>query len=84
MLGTGKMLHGHHIHISDYHAVDSSRVLAALMTELVNIAPEKNLFSKLTRDNGSPSGFLKALGRRDLAVPSPLRTGGPFGSRVRW
>ena len=81
-LGTGKMLHGVHIHISDYHAIDTTRVLAALITELSNIAPEKNLFSKLTRDNGSPSGFLKALGRRDLAaslagkgVPEDILTG---------
>lgn len=81
-LGTGKMLHGVQIHISDYHAVNSAKVAAALMTELVRIAPERNLFAKLQRDNGSPSGFLKAIGDRAMAeqlarneVPESLVSG---------
>jgi uncharacterized protein YbbC (DUF1343 family) len=81
-LGTGKMLHGVQIHISDYHAVDSSRVAAALMTELVRIAPDRNIFAKLQRENGSPSGFLKAIGDRYMAeqlarneVPAALLSG---------
>jgi uncharacterized protein YbbC (DUF1343 family) len=81
-LGTGKMLHGVQIHISDYHAVDSARVMAALIAELAHIAPERNLFADYLREDGSPSGFLKALGRRDIAwalsqneVPEELLTG---------
>ncbi|MGD8345954.1 MAG: DUF1343 domain-containing protein [Lysobacterales bacterium] len=81
-LGTGKMLHGVQIHISDYHAVDSAQVMAALIAELAHIAPERNLFADYLREDGSPSGFLKALGRRDIAwalsqneVPEELLTG---------
>ena len=81
-LGTGKMLHGVQIHISDYHAVDSARVMAALIAELAHIAPERNLFADYLREDGSPSGFLKALGRRDIGwalsqneVPEELLTG---------
>ena len=81
-LGTGKMLHGVQIHISDYHAVDSARVMGTLIAELARMAPDKNLFADYLRENGSPSGFLKALGRRDVAqalsrneVPEELVTG---------
>ena len=66
-LGTGKMLHGVQIHISDYQAVDPSRVLAALISELVGAAPDRNLFADYLREDGSPSGFLKALGDRSIA-----------------
>jgi len=66
-LGTGKMLHGIQIHISDYHAVNPASVLAALIIELVRIAPERNLFADYLREDGSPSGFLKALGDRSIA-----------------
>lgn len=81
-LGTGKMLHGVQIHISDYKTVDPARVLGALIAELAQAAPEKNLFADYLRENGSPSGFLKALGRREMAerlaageVPEELLTG---------
>ena len=66
-LGTGKMLHGVQIHISDHHAVESARVLGALIAELAYLAPDKNLFADYLREDGSPSGFLKALGKRDMA-----------------
>ena len=66
-LGTGKMLHGVQIHISDYQAVESARVLGALVAELAELAPDKNLFADYLREDGSPSGFLKALGKRDIA-----------------
>ena len=66
-LGTGKMLHGVQIHISDHHAVESARVLGALIAELAYLAPDRNLFADYLREDGSPSGFLKALGKRDMA-----------------
>ena len=66
-LGTGKMLHGVQIHISDYKEVNPADVLAGLITELLRIAPERNLFADYLRENGSPSGFLKALGKRAMA-----------------
>jgi hypothetical protein len=57
-------------------------VAAALMTELVRIAPDRNIFAKLQRENGSPSGFLKAIGDRYMAeqlarneVPAALLSG---------
>jgi uncharacterized protein YbbC (DUF1343 family) len=56
-LGTGKMLHGVQIHISDYNAVNAADVLAALIMELVRAAPERNLFAKYLRDDGSPAGL---------------------------
>lgn len=81
-LGTGKMLHGVQIHISDYHAVESASVLAALIAELAYMAPDKGLFADYLREDGSPSGFLKALGKRDMAeqlaeneVPETLVSG---------
>ena len=81
-LGTGKMLHGVQIHISDYHAVESARVLGALIAELAELAPDENLFADYLREDGSPSGFLKAIGRRDIAeklavneVPESLVSG---------
>ncbi|MBT8039654.1 MAG: DUF1343 domain-containing protein [Xanthomonadales bacterium] len=66
-LGTGKMLHGVQIHISDYQAVDPPRVLGALISELADAAPDRNLFADYLRKDGSPSGFLKALGDRSIA-----------------
>lgn len=66
-LGTGKMLHGVQIHISDYHLVNPADVLAVLIIELVRIAPERNLFADYLLENGKPSGFLKALGDRAMA-----------------
>lgn len=66
-LGSGKMLHGVQIHISDYHAVNPASVLAALISELVRIAPERNLFAKYLKEDGSATGFLKALGDRVMA-----------------
>jgi hypothetical protein len=61
------MLHGVQIHISDYHAVESARVLGALIAELAELAPDENLFADYLREDGSPSGFLKALGQREIA-----------------
>ena len=52
-LGTGKMLHGVQIHISDYHAVESARVLGALIAELAELAPDRNLFADYRREDGS-------------------------------
>ncbi len=82
-LGTGKMLHGVQIHISDYHLVNPADVLAVLIIELVRIAPERNLFAGYLLDNGQPSGFLKALGNRAMAeqlarneIPEGLSPGG--------
>ena len=76
------MLHGVQIHISDYHAVDSARVMGTLIAELARVAPDRNLFLNYLREDGSPSGFLKALGKRDHAmalsrneVPEELVTG---------
>jgi uncharacterized protein YbbC (DUF1343 family) len=66
-LGTGKMLHGVQIHISDYQVVDPPRVLGALISELAGAAPGRNLFADYLREDGSPSGFLKALGDRSIA-----------------
>jgi uncharacterized protein YbbC (DUF1343 family) len=66
-LGTGKMLHGVQIHISDYHLVNPADVLAVLIIELVRIAPERNLFADYLLESGKPSGFLKALGDRAMA-----------------
>jgi len=81
-LGTGQMLHGVQIHISDYQAVDSARVMGALIAELARIAPDKELFADYLREDGSPSGFLKALGKRAVAerlaaneTPEELLTG---------
>jgi uncharacterized protein YbbC (DUF1343 family) len=66
-MGTGTMLHGVQIHISDYHAVETPRVAAALMSELVGIAPEQHIFADFLKEDGSPTGFLKALGDRSMA-----------------
>jgi hypothetical protein len=56
--------------------------MAALIAELAHIAPGRNLFADYLREDGSPSGFLKALGRRDIAwalsqneVPEELLSG---------
>ena len=81
-LGTGKMLHGVQIHISDFHEINTAHVNAALMAELVQIAPDRNVFAKYLKENGSPAGFLKALGKREMAeklanneVPGELVSG---------
>jgi len=65
--GADEAMHGVQIHITDHRAVNPATVSIALMAELVRIAPERNLFDALARDSGSPSGFLKALGNRELA-----------------
>ena len=39
----------------------------ALIAELAELAPDENLFADYLREDGSPSGFLKALGQREIA-----------------
>ena len=48
-------------------AAAEAAVGLALMGELARAAPEQRLFEALTREDGSPSGFLKAIGLRRLA-----------------
>ena len=65
--GTGELLHGVQIHISDIKTVDPTKVLTALMLELMHAAPERKLFDALDNGNGQATMFLKALGDRSLA-----------------
>ena len=65
--GSGEMLHGVQIHISDHKTVDPTAISAGLMTELVKIAPEQEIFANYLKDDGSATGFLKALGDRSIA-----------------
>lgn len=66
--GDGELLQGVQIHVTDYGAVDPSRVGAALIAELVSIAPEQGVFARYLNDDGSATGFLKALGDRNIAA----------------
>lgn len=65
--GTGELLHGVQIHISDYDKVNPAQVASALSAELIRAAPEQNLFDALDNGRGQASMFLKALGDRSLA-----------------
>lgn len=64
---SGELLNGVQIHISDYSTINSAAISFALMTTLESIAPQQKIFSGAVRTDGSPSGFLKALGSRQLA-----------------
>lgn len=65
--GNGELLQGVQIHISDYHAVEPAAVGLALMSALVQVAPEQGVFSEYVTGDGSATGYLKALGSRELA-----------------
>ena len=65
--GAGELLQGVQIHVLDYGAVDPSRVGAALMAQLVGLAPDEHIFARYLNDDGSATGFLKALGDRSIA-----------------
>ena len=65
--GTGELLHGVQIHISDHAKVNPAQVASALSAELIRAAPEQDLFDALDNGNGQASMFLKALGDRSLA-----------------
>lgn len=65
--GDGELLQGVQIHISDYLAVEPSAVGLALMSALVHQAPEQQIFAKFLAENGSATGYLKALGSLELA-----------------
>ena len=80
--GSGELLQGVQIHVLDYEGVDPPRVGAALMAQLAEIAPEQAIFARYLNDDGSATGFLKALGDRAIAealaenrVPQALVTG---------
>lgn len=65
--GEGALLHGVQIHVSDFRAVDPTRVASVLMKVLAEAAPERRLFDPVEQAGGSASMFLKALGDRSLA-----------------
>lgn len=65
--GSGELLHGAQIHITDHLSVNPSQISLALMSELVRIAPEQNIFRGLVNEGGSATGFLKSIGHRKLA-----------------
>lgn len=65
--GNGTLLHGVQIHISDYAVVNPPDISLALMSELVNIVPEQNVFKVFLKEDGSATGFLRAIGSRNLA-----------------
>lgn len=65
--GDGELLQGVQIHVTDYGAVDPPRVGAALMAELAAIAPEQGVFARYLGDDGAATGYLKALGDREIA-----------------
>jgi uncharacterized protein YbbC (DUF1343 family) len=80
--GSGELLQGVQIHVLDFGAVDPPRVGAALMAQLVATAPDQRIFAGYLNDDGSATGFLKALGNRSIAealaenrVPDALVTG---------
>lgn len=80
--GDGELLQGVQIHVTDYGAVDPPRVGAALMAELAAIAPEQGIFARYLGDDGAATGYLKALGDREIAaalaenrVPEALLSG---------
>ena len=63
----GTMLSGVQIHISDYARVNPPAIGIALMSVLVKIAPEQDIFKHYMNEDGSATGFLKAIGDRRLA-----------------
>lgn len=65
--GSGELQQGVHIHISDYAAIDPAAIGLALMNVLVALAPEQDIFSDYVNADGSATGFLKALGSRQMA-----------------
>lgn len=65
--GAGETLHGVQLHITDFDTVDPPAVGLALMSELVRIAPERELFRNYLNEDSSATGFLKALGSRYIA-----------------
>ena len=80
--GDGELLQGVQIHVLDFNAVSPPQVGAALMTQLVEFAPEQEIFANYLNADGSATGFLKALGDRAIAealaenrVPQTLLTG---------
>ena len=80
--GSGELLQGVQIHVLDYDVADPPRIGAALMAELAAIAPDQDLFARYLDDDGSATGFLKALGDLSIAealaenrVPETLLTG---------
>jgi len=80
--GSGELLQGVQIHVMDYDVVVPPRIGAALMAQLAGIAPEQRIFANYLNEDGSATGFLKALGDRTIAetlagnrVPESLVTG---------
>jgi uncharacterized protein YbbC (DUF1343 family) len=80
--GSDELLQGVQIHVLDYDTVSPPQVGAALMAELAAIAPDQNIFARYLNDDGSATGFLKALGDRSIAealsenrIPEALVTG---------
>ncbi len=65
--GSGETLQGVQLHVTDFSQVDPAAVGLALMAELVEIAPDQNLFANYENEDGSATGFLKALGSRHMA-----------------
>jgi len=55
------------IHIYDHAVVNPPDIGLALMSELANTAPEQNVFKVFLREDGSATGYLRALGSRILA-----------------
>ncbi|WP_191621264.1 exo-beta-N-acetylmuramidase NamZ family protein [Marinihelvus fidelis] len=64
---SGESVQGVQLHVTDFSAVDPAAVGLALMTELVKLAPEQAIFSEYLTSEGKPTGFLKALGSRQMA-----------------
>ena len=65
--GSGELLHGVQIHISDFATVDATQVAQALAVELIRTAPERQLFDAMETASGKVSMYLKAHGDRGLA-----------------
>lgn len=64
---SGESVQGVQLHVTDFSTVDPAAVGLALMTELVKLAPEQNIFAEYLTAEGKPTGFLKALGSRHMA-----------------
>jgi len=65
--GAGETLQGVQLHVSDFGAVDPPAVGLAVMGALVRQAPEQHLFRDYLKEDGSATGFLRALGSRAMA-----------------
>jgi uncharacterized protein YbbC (DUF1343 family) len=65
--GSGELMQGVQIHVRDYDAVDPAGTGLALMAALVEQAPEQDVFADFVKEDGSTTGYLKALGSRELA-----------------